>query len=51
MDNEVGVSRKAAFQGIRAVEISRVAMAVPGMGSYSRNNNSILLVEPHSVQP
>lgn len=32
MDNEVGVSRKAAFQGIRAVEISRVAMAVPGMG-------------------
>lgn len=30
-NNEVGVSKNAAFQGISAVVISRVAMAVPGM--------------------
>lgn len=37
-NNEVGVSKNAAFQGISAVVISRVAMAVPGMSWYHKKN-------------
>jgi len=30
-NNEVGISKKAAFVGISAVLVSRIAMAMPGM--------------------
>lgn len=34
-NNEVGISKKAAFVGISAVLVSRIAMATPGMSEYS----------------
>lgn len=32
-------SKKAAYQGISAVIASRIAMAMPGMGTYIKYNN------------